>query len=362
MYAPNVGKYMGTSLADKVDAAAQTGRSRRVELVIDGNDDRLLLAAAQTLAFSLSKNTQRAYGGNFNFFLGFCQRQNLSPFLDGTNKRSDEATLIQYIMYEWDVHKNKYATIKLKLAAVRSAMMEEGYPNPLEGKFTLDRHLKGMKTMRGATNAKEPLPMEAFRNILEQTRGAPLMVRAAALACVTGAFWLLRISEVAGRDKSYMEPFILQRCDVTFYTQGKLSAWDRPDVDAVELHIRGSKTDQKQQSCHRVQEASGDPVLCPVKCMVEWFTLTEGSAIPSNAPLFSVPKGREGLEWEVLTRDVATLLIKGAAADCGMDTGLVGTHSIRISGATALLLAGVPPAVVQIIGRWASNAFIGYTS
>ena len=59
-------------------------------------------------------------------------------------------------------------------------MMEEGYPNPLEGKFTLDRH-KGIKVIRGATNAKEPHPVEALRNILEQTRGAPLMVRAAAL-------------------------------------------------------------------------------------------------------------------------------------------------------------------------------------
>ena len=58
------------------------------------------------------------------------------------------------------MHKNKYATIKLKLAAIRSAMMEEGYPNPLEGtcKFTLDRHLKGIKVLRGATSAKEPLP------------------------------------------------------------------------------------------------------------------------------------------------------------------------------------------------------------
>ena len=56
-----------------------------------------------------------------------------------------------------------------------------------------------------------------------------------------------------------------------------------------------------------------------------------------------------------------TLLVKGVATEFGMDKDLVGTHSIRISGATALLLAGVPPEVVQIIGRWASNAFIGYT-
>ena len=165
----------------------------------------------------------------------------------------------------------------------------------------------------------------------------------------------------AGRDGNYMESYILQRCDVTFYSEGKLSAWNQPGVDAVELYIRGSKTDQKKQGCRRMQEASGDPILCPVKCMVEWFTWTGGSAIPSSAPLFSVPKGREGLEWDVPTRDVVTLLVKGAAADCGMDVGLVGTHSIRISGATALLLAGVAPEAVQIIGRWASNAFIGYT-
>ena len=158
-------------------------------MTIGKYDDRLVLAAAQTLAFSLSKNTQRAYGGNFNFFLGFCERQALSPFLDGTNKRQDEATLIQYVMYEWDVHRNAYATIRLKLSAIRSAMMEEGYPNPLDGKFTLDRHMKGIKTMRGATATKEPLPAEAFKCILEQTRGVGLMVRATALAIALAFFF-----------------------------------------------------------------------------------------------------------------------------------------------------------------------------
>ncbi len=35
----------------------------------------------------------------------------------------DEATLIQYVMYEWDVHKNKYATFMLKFAAVGSCIL-----------------------------------------------------------------------------------------------------------------------------------------------------------------------------------------------------------------------------------------------
>ena len=353
--------FMSRGLADKVEAAATRTNARRVETFIDKHDDRLVQAAAHTLAFSLAKNTQRAYGVNFNFFLGFCERQSLSPFLDGVNKRADEATLIQYVMYEWDVHRNSYATIRLKLSAIRSAMMEEGYPNPLEGKYTLDRHLKGIKRMRGATAAKEPLPAEAFRDLLRRTRGAGLVVRATALAIVVAFFFLLRVSEFAARDRYYMEAYILLRSDVTFWSRGKLCAWNDPMVDAVELHIRGSKTDQTKQGCRRMQQMSGDSVLCPVKCLVEWFGLVEGSAIPSSAPLFSIPMGRMGDEWTVLTREAVTLLVKGAANECGVNQRHVGTHSIRISGATALLLAGVPPEVVQIIGRWISNAFIGYT-
>ena len=74
-YAANDGRYMGVSLADKVNAEARRGGTRRVEVVIErDNNGRLVQAAAQSLAFSLSKNTRRAYGGNFNLFLGFCKR------------------------------------------------------------------------------------------------------------------------------------------------------------------------------------------------------------------------------------------------------------------------------------------------
>ena len=73
------------------------------------------------LFYKLKANDCAAAWTNRSSFLGFCERQNLSPFFNGTNKRLDEATLIQYAMYEWDTHKNKYEAIKLKLAAVRSA-------------------------------------------------------------------------------------------------------------------------------------------------------------------------------------------------------------------------------------------------
>ena len=168
---------LGPSLEDKIEQASlRTGR-RRVEVYIEPNNDRLRQVAALTLAHSLAKNTRQKYNDNFRFFLDFCERQQVSPILDGSDRRREEATLIEYILYEYDIHGNKYSTLKLKLSAIRSAMMEEGYPNPLENKMTLARHMKGIKTLRGATDAKEPLPAAAFRHILEQTETESIIVR-----------------------------------------------------------------------------------------------------------------------------------------------------------------------------------------
>jgi len=64
---------------------------------------------------------------------------------------------------------------------------------------------------------------------------------------------------------------------------------------------------------------------------------------------------------KVMRRETVTLVMKGAAVDWGLKRKHVATHSIRISGATALLIAGVPAEVVKIMGRWISNAFIGDT-
>lgn len=335
-------------------------KGRRVEVVITRDNDILVQASARTLSHSLSKNTNRTYANNFALFLGFCERQNLSPVLNGWDKRKDEDTLIAFILYEFEIHRNKYSTLKIKLSAIRAAMMEEGYANPIEGKYTLARHMKGVKALRGNTDAKEPLPAEAFRIILISTQGKSVKIRCIALAIAFAFFFLLRVSEFAARDSVYMEKFIALRQDVTFYKKGKLCAWNDVEADAVELFIKGSKTDQSQQGCRRMQHRSGDDVLCPVKCIQEWFGLTYGSAIPANAPLFSIPKGKFGAEWTVLTRDDVTTLMKGAAVECNIPAKHVATHSIRISGATALLLAGVPPETVQIIGRWTSNTFIGY--
>jgi hypothetical protein len=194
--------------------------------------DRLRWAAAETLLNSMATNTRNTYGNNLKFFLGFCERQHLSPLLDGSDKRGEEARLIEYVIYEYEVHRSKYNTIKVKLYAIRAATMDEGYANPLENKPTLARHMKGINALRGATDSKGPLPPNAFRNtcIRLQTHGTPLLLRATAfiIAITIGFFFLLRVNEFAARDKWYMGSFILLRQNVTFFQNNQLCAWDHP--------------------------------------------------------------------------------------------------------------------------------------
>ena len=60
-------------------------------MVIDRNDDRLQQTSVWTLAHSMANNTRsRTYDKNLPFWLSYCERQNLSPVLDGQNKREDE--------------------------------------------------------------------------------------------------------------------------------------------------------------------------------------------------------------------------------------------------------------------------------
>ena len=127
------------------------------------------------------------------------------------------------------------------------------------------------------------------------------------------AVFLLRIEEFAACDKRHMDDSILLRQDVTCFWQGQLCAWHHPTVDAVEVFIRCSKTDQHKQGCRRMQYLSGDATLCQINGRVEWLSLTEGSRILASATLVSVKQGKEGVEWSVLTEEAVSLLMKGAA-------------------------------------------------
>ena len=54
-------------------------------------------------------------------------------------------------------------------------------------------------------------------------------------------------------------------------------------------------------------------------------------------------------------------MIKALMQAIGLYPARFGAHSLRIGGATAALAAGVPPTLIRVAGRWASDVFEIYT-
>ena len=75
----------------------------------------------------------------------------------------------------------------------------------------------------------------------------------------------------------------------------------------------------------------------------------------ASTPLFRNASGA------AITRREVCAVVKAIMAVIGLDPDRFGAHSLRIGGATAALAAGVPPTLIRIAGRWASDVYQIYT-
>ena len=101
---------------------------------------------------------------------------------------------------------------------------------------------------------------------------------------------------------------------------------------------------------------SGGTLLDPVLELIELLRLDRVDAsVRAETPLF-----RDAAGEAITRRDVATM-VKALMSAIGLDPARFGAHSLRIGGATAALAAGVPPTLIRVAGRWASDVFEIYT-
>lgn len=82
------------------------------------------------------------------------------------------------------------------------------------------------------------------------------------------------------------------------------------------------------------------------------------ASVPDDAPFFAYATNEDPRGWAPMNREWFMARCNEVWAAAGLQT-LTG-HSFRIGGATELLLRGVPPEIVQVLGGWKSQAFLEY--
>ena len=109
----------------------------------------------------------------------------------------------------------------------------------------------------------------------------------------------------------------------------------------------GLDRDGLQRLCSQLPQRS-------VRRLTHTSLFCEGRPLAEDGPLFCTSDGA------AVTVDMVRDEVKALMQSIGLDPGLYGAHSLRIGGATAALAAGVPPALIRLMGRWSSDVYEVY--
>jgi hypothetical protein len=106
---------------------------------------------------------------------------------------------------------------------------------------------------------------------------------------------------------------------------------------------------------------SGHPTACPVATIIRRITHLRTHNAPATMPLHSY---WAGTRWIAVTPDLITATLRLSAAHLGPTLGFtpidINARALRAGGAMALLCARIDPNLIQMVGRWRSNAMFRY--
>ena len=295
---------------------------------------RLLdLVKGRVLANSLAPTTLKTYRAGFNQYLQFCRQLQLAPF-----------PLREQVLENFCVSMARrvgYLMLKVYCCAIQAFSRLRGFPECIQDMVRLPYVLRGIRRLQGATHTRvprSPVTLPQLHTLISYLTRLPDRVTQYMLtaAVLLAFFGMLRVSEYTSPTSSVFDGTIhLTPPDVVIYWQRRLML----------IRLKVSKTDPFCAGMVVRVAATGN-FLCPVLAMLRYLAVRG----VGPGPLFLFPDG------SFLTRAHVMELLRS----CFPFRRDVTTHSFRRGGASALASWGVPPYVIQVLGRLRSDAYRRY--
>jgi integrase len=329
------------------------GGSRYDVRTMGEDSQRRVQAKVIELLFgNLASSTRSAYALGWKHWVQYRESREAPIFLDTSSPdkyNKSERDLLEFIAGEAVNFHLRPGTIRVKVYAIRHMHIVNGQGNILDAFPRIQVALKSLKK-EGAQGARK---MPVDRRSLARIAGAmnlgqvgrtndPSHAAVWAHICLA-FFFLLRHSEAQALRADHVKP--MRKGD-------HVNKWG--EEDAVQIMIESSKCDQLNAGCIRTQGRVGG-IMCPA-----WAVRNLRKVFPTVA--------QEGYDGPLCTEDgihpihrdsIQAWLKYGAEAN-GIPADRIGTHSLRIGGATALYNIGWECWKIQRFGRWKSDAFHGY--
>ncbi len=272
----------------------------------------------------LAPSTRKAYGTGIRKFIHFC------TLFHVCNPLPVSPQLLCYYSAYLATLGLAPSTIKSYLAAVRHLQIAEGFPEP--GQYASLAKLRLVATGIQKEASRPP-------HIRLPADQDTIMLWA---ACCIAFFGFFRIGELTTPSDNSFDP----RVHLSF---GELAIVNPQNPSAVRIHLKQSKTDQLRKGIDVFVGRTNDD-LCPVAAMLAYVAVRGGGP----GPLFRFRNGKP------LTRDRFVTRVRQALQSLGLAGRDYSGHSFRIGAATTAAARGIPNSTIQRLGRWRSNAFLGY--
>ena len=270
---------------------------------------------------------------------------------------------MRFVTYLAVVMKRANGTIKQRIFAIRYGHLVSGREDPTANRQRLWAALGGFARWAVRVRRKFPVTPEQLNWIHARLQTSSSLSRGdvAALwgALNTAFFFMLRASEyLIQPGKGWGQGRALQGRNVQLKCKGEVCTnyADAQHADEILLEITGSKTDQYNFGTLRNHYKSGG-ALCPVRAIVamwQHFPARFEGGSEADLPLFRYASGAY-----VSRQDVQSEL-RLAAGAFGWSSDRMGSHSLRIGGATAMFHIHKDLEAVKRFGRWLSGAFHSY--
>ncbi|PPQ74199.1 hypothetical protein CVT24_012718 [Panaeolus cyanescens] len=194
---------------------------------------------------------------------------------------------------------------------------------------------------------RAPVSLSHLHTLLESLDISKPYDAAAWATTLTTFFGCRRLGETTVKSAATFDPAynVLRSATINF-RYGSV-----PGSSSIDIAIPWTKT-TKQEGAVIVLTSRTD-VLCPVKALLNHLAVNANC--PPHLSLFAY---RTETGWSHMIKEAYLKKAESVWALASLEK--VSGHSLRIGGATALLLAGVPPETVAKTGGWSSLAFLLY--
>ena len=187
---------------------------------------------------------------------------------------------------------------------------------------------------------------------------------------IVAFFWLMRPAEYTylPNTPNARRTQAFRLCDIQFDVAGRLRLATDPSCnDATFLASRRAVlTFADQKNAVRgetiTHHASGDRVICPVRALARRVRAIRQATLDPTTPINYVHLPSNDVFYisgEHVTRALR-LATTHVFPQTGIPANLVSARSLRPGGATALMCAGVDRDMIQLLGRWKSDAMLRY--